>query len=309
MKKFKGICFNTVIILTLFSFFNCFLLKQKYHEKLLIEGKIGSGPGQIRWETVDFLPTGPTSFGINNKGKIYILDYLNHRVVKYDSKGNYVEDLPQGANQNPMDIAFDRNDNIYIEYMSGDIALYDYSMGFIRMLNLKPLVPPIIPRITRLEVTDNSTILLIDPDIDQVDQIIEVDTMGNLVKIRDIFKGYIESKGEYYIRNASSGTDMMVFNADKKELLPLKKLSGEKDIPEIIGIDSLKNIYFLIEKKNSMKNRVVKVNRRGWRKADFLIKTSPGHADICRTVRVSPGGKVYVLDDAGDKFNLWEYSP
>ncbi len=308
METYKRNTLKIFSVLILLVFLNCFLLKQRYHEKLLIEGKIGSGPGQIRWETIDYLPTGPTSFGINNKGGIYILDYLNHRVVKYDSKGNYVEDLPQGANQNPMDIAFDRNDNIYIEYMSGDIALYDYNMGFIRMINLKPLVPPIIPRMTHLEITDDGTILLIDPDIDQVDQIIEVDTIGNLVKIIDNFKGYVESKGEYYIKKASPVSDMIVFNAEKKRFFPLKKLKAEKGIPEIIGIDSLKNIYFLIEKKNAMENRVVKVNRRGWRRANFLIKSSPGHADVCRTVRVSPGGKVYVLDDVGDKFNLWEYS-
>ncbi len=310
MKRFKGIFLSVSAALILLSFFNCFLLKEKYREKLLIDGKIGSGPGEIRWETIDYLPTGPTSFGINKKGEIFILDYLNHRVVKFDSKGNYIEDLPQGGNQNPMDIAFDSNDNIYIEYMSGDVALYDYGMGFIRILNLKPHVPPIIPKMTHLEATDRSTVLLVDPDLDQVDQIIEVDTNGNLIKIRDKFKGYIESKGGYYINNTSSGSsDMMVYNADNKAILPLKKLKAGEGIPEIIGVDSLKNLYFLIAMKKSMKDRVVKVNYRGWRKADFLIRTSPGHADVCRTVRVSPGGKVYVLDDADDKFHLWEYGP
>lgn len=309
MKKFKRIC---VIIFTVFSVFvcsNCFLLKQKYHEKLLIDGKIGSGPGEIRWETIDYLPTGPTSFGINNKGEIFILDYLNHRIVKFDSKGNYADEIIQGAHLNLMDIAFNKRGDVFVEYVSGDVSIFDRGLSFIRTLDLKAPVPPITPEMTHLEITEGGTILLVDPRLDQVDQIIEADTTGNIVQTKDNFHGYIETKGEYYIKAKSSGEKILYKAANDKAVFSLEKLGAGKEEARVIGVDSLKNVYFLTPMENSMTDRIVKVNHRGWRRAIFTVKTSPGHADVCRTVRVSPGGKVFVLDDDNQRFHLWEYSP
>ena len=309
MKKFKRIGFVFFAIFLVFVCSNCFLFTEKYHENLLIDGKIGSGSGEIRWETIDYLPTGPTSFGVNNRGEIFILDYLNHRVVKFDSKGNYIDEILQGAHQILMDIAFDSKDNIYIEYASGDVSIYDRGLVFIRTLDLKPNVPPIMPKMTHLEATDSSTILLVDPDRDQVNQIIEVDTIGNIVQTRNNLKGYIETRGMYYVNSKSSGDLILYKDENDKPIFPLKKLNAGNETARVIGVDSLRNVYFLIPLENSMNDRVVKVNHRGWRRADFEIRTSPGHADVCRSVRVSPGGKVLVLDDADDRFHLWEYSP
>jgi hypothetical protein len=309
MKKFKRIGFVFFAIFLVFVCSNCFLLTEKYHENLLIDGKIGSGSGEIRWETIDYLPTGPTSFGINNRGEIFVLDYLNHRVVKFDSKGNYVDEILQGAHQILMDIAFDNQDNIFIEYASGDVSIYDRGLVFIRTLDLKPNVPPITPKMTHLEATDSSTILLVDPDRDQVNQIIEVDTIENIVQTRNNLKGYIETKGIYYVNSKSSGDLILYKDENDKPIFPLKKLNAGNETPRVIGVDSLRNVYFFIPLENSMNDRIVKVNHRGWRRADFEIRTSPGHADVCRSVRVSPGGKVFVLDDADNRFHLWEYSP
>ncbi len=309
MEKFKRICVSIFVVITVFICSNCFLLNEKYHENLLIDGKIGSGPGEIRWETIDYLPTGPTSFGINNRGEIFILDYLNHRVVKFDIKGNYNDEILQGAHQNLMDIAFNSKGDVFIEYASGDVSIYDRGLSFIQTLDIKPPVPPITPEMTHLEATDHGTVLLVDPNRDQVDQIIEVDTTGNIVRTKDNFKGYVETKGQYYVKSQSSG-NMILYNAsNNKAIFSLKKLNAGKEEPRVIGVDSLKNVYFLIPMETSMQDRIVKVNHRGWRRADFTVKTSPGHADVCRTIRVSPGGKVFVLDDDNERFNLWEYSP
>lgn len=309
MEKFGRVLVSIFVVFIVFVCSNCFLLKEKYSESLLIDGTIGSGPGEIRWETIDYLPTGPTSFGVNNEGEIYILDYLNHRVMKFDSEGEYVDKILQGAHRNLMDIAFDSEDNIYIEYVSGDVSIYDRGLNFVRTLDLSPGVPPIVPKMTHLEATDRSTVLLVDPNLDQVNQIIEVDTNGNIVETRDILEGYIESKGQYYIKKESSGDMTLYRDKNDKSILPLEKLDAKGEIPRVIGIDSLRNLYFLIPMETSMKDRIVKVNHKGWLKADFTVRASPGHADVCRTVRVSPGGKVYVLDDEKNKFHLWKYSP
>ena len=218
MAKFKRIWTRIFVVLVVLVSSNCFLLKQRYHENLLINGKIGSGPGEIRWETIDYLPTGPTSFGINNRGEIFILDYLNHRVVKFNSKGNYSDEILQGAHQNLMDIAFSNNGDVFIEYISGDVSIYDRGLSFVKTLELKSPVPPISPEMTHLEVTDRGTILIVDPNLDQTDQIIEVDTNENILQTKDNLDGYIETKGEYYVKATSSG-EKILYKADNDKAI------------------------------------------------------------------------------------------
>jgi hypothetical protein len=173
-------------------------------------------------------------------------------------------------------------------------------MNFMRLLDIKGKGHPITP----MEVTNRNTILLMDPDVRRGDKILEVDTNGNFIKERDNLIGYIITKGEYYI-----GSDNNVYNANGKLAFPIRKLKIVEGDPEIIGIDSLRNIYFKIGLKKSLEDRVLKVSAKGRKRADFLIKYSPGHSDVCRTIRVSDAGHVYLLDDVGEKFQIWEYYP
>ncbi len=297
--------FNLLILL---GFSNCFLFRQKYSERLLIEGNIGSGPGELNWKIIDYLPSGPTSFGINSRQEIFVLDFLNKRVVKFDKNGNYVESFPQDVNKPLMDIAFDKNDNIYIEYTSGNIGVYDIDMILKRILDLKRLVPPITPKITPVEVTNRNTILLVNPKINKENEILEVDTNGNIIEVRDKRRGYIVTKGEYYMQETTEA-DFCIYNNEDRRILSIRKLKLRDGSHEIVGIDSLRNLYLKVGVKGLMQDRILKVSPRGRIMADFIIKYSSGHTDVCRTSRVSDGGKVYVLDDLDEKFQLWEYSP
>jgi len=308
VRKKNKLYIVTLSLLFLLGFSNCFLFKQKYNEKLLTEGKIGSGTGELRWETIDYLPTGPTSFGINKRKEIFILDFLNSRVVKLDKNGNFVESFTQEKNRRLMDIAFDKNDNIYIEYMSGDIGIYDTDMILKHTLDLKRLVPPITPTITPLEVTSRNTILLANPKINKDNEIIEVDTNGNILGTTDKRRGYIVTKGEYYIQEKTEGGSS-IYNNKHKQILSIRKLKVNDSQPEIVGIDSLHNIYLKAGVKGLMKDRIIKISPKGRIMADFPIKYSSGHTDVCRTTRVSKDGKVYILDDLDEKFQIWEYSP
>jgi hypothetical protein len=300
LYKKNIVCLKVSVVLILLGFLNCFLFREEYREKLLVEGKIGSGPGELSWKTIDLLPIGPISFGVNRKGDVFVLDLLCNRVVKFNRDGDYVENFPQDINVYLMDIAFDKKNNMYLEYWSGDIAIYDKDMNLKRLLDLKGGGNPVTP----MEFTNRNTILLMDPDFEYRNTIIELDTNGNIVKSKDNLRSYIITKGEYYI-----GSDNSVYNADNKPAFSMRKLKIKDGNPEIIGIDSLHNIYFKIGLEKLLEDRIVKVSPRGRRLADFLIKYSSGHADVCRTVRVSDAGHVYVLDDVGEKFQIWEYYP
>jgi len=292
-----------LILFTVTLIFGCSSKKEEYRERLLIVGKIGSDPGELSWEKIGALPTGPISFAVNGKGAIYILDLLNDRVVEFDSNGKYIASFPQDTTKYLMDIAFDKNNNIYIEYWSGDIAIYDNTMKLKKTLDLRGNGHPITP----MEVTKRNTILLMDPNIENGDHIIELDTNGYLLSGKYDISYYIESRGEYYIRVWHSGltsrSSDSVYNADNKLVFPA--------FGKIIGIDSSKNIYFSMKVKEEPKERILKVSLKGKILADFLIRYSSGHADVCRTTRVSDAGHVYVLDGSWqkEKFQLWKYYP
>ncbi len=308
MRSNNKLFLVTILLLLLLGFSNCFLFKQEYSEKLLIEGRIGSGTGELSWLTIDYLPTGPTSFGVNKRKEFFVLDFLNSRVVKFDKNGDFVESFPQEKNRRIMDIAFDKNDNIYIEYMSGDIGVYDSDMVPKRVLNLKRLVPPLTPKITPVEATSRNTILLVNPKINKENEIIEVDTNGNILEVKDKRRGYIVTKGEYYIQQTTEGGSS-IYNNKHEQILAIQKLKLKDSNPEIVGIDSLRNLYLKVGVKGLMQDRIIKISPRGRIRADFPIKYSSGHTDVCRTTRVSGGGKIYILDDLDEKFHLWEYSP
>ncbi len=297
-----------LFFLTITLLCSCASEKEEYHERLLIENKIGSGPGEISWKKIGVLPNGPISFAVNGKGEIFILDWLNDRIVKFDSNGKYIANFPQDTTEHLMDIAFDEKNNLYLEYWSGDIAIYDNNMKLKKLIELEGQGSPI----STMEVTNRNTILLIDPNVKHGEQIIELDTNGYLLRGRYDLRYYIESKGEYYLREWRSISSRMklgdsVYNAEDKSLFSRERLglSGVK----IIGIDSLKNIYFSRKIKDDPKERILKVSPKGKILADFLIRYSSGHDDVCRTTRVSDAGHVYVLDGSWEreKFQLWEY--
>jgi hypothetical protein len=70
---------------------------QQYEEKLILEGKWGTGPGEFGGVYdmpdcgMDFMPT---DININSKGEMYILDPVNTRIQKFDKDGKYILSIP-----------------------------------------------------------------------------------------------------------------------------------------------------------------------------------------------------------------------
>jgi hypothetical protein len=303
-----------IILFIILLLSNCSyaLEQEQYVEKLLIEGKNGSGPGEVKWKEFGMLPSGPSSFAVNRKGEIFILDDINDRIAKFDKYGKFIANFPLDSTKGYVDIAFDKKCNLYLKHLYDSITVFDKNMKHRRDIDLKKRAGGTYKGI---EVTNHNTILFVSLRSDSAfDWIVEIDTNGNDISVNYNREYYIETKGEYFFhrmktKDGSKCSDS-IYNTEGKALFSKKKdLNIVGGI--IIGIDSLKNIYIKKTIHNFKRDRLLKVNPNGKILADFQIISSKGHADISRKERVSDAGYVYVLDGwyKDEKFQLWEYYP
>lgn len=68
----------------------------EYVPKVIIEGKWGTGPGEFGNQidfSVEHGELKPESLAVDSKGNIYILDFVNNRIQKFDSDGKYIKSI------------------------------------------------------------------------------------------------------------------------------------------------------------------------------------------------------------------------
>ncbi|MEQ1606650.1 MAG: 6-bladed beta-propeller [Pyrinomonadaceae bacterium] len=89
-------------------------------------GAAGSGDGELK---------DPTGIVVDANGNIYVADGAQKRVVKFDAKGNYIENLaaPEGGFSYPNDLALSGNSEIYIaDRGRAMIMRFDLKTGNVR---------------------------------------------------------------------------------------------------------------------------------------------------------------------------------
>lgn len=93
-------------------------------------GSAGSGDGEF---------AGAFDVAVDTSGNVYVADYSNHRIQKFDSAGAYL--IQWGSNgtaesqlDNPYGLTVDRSGNVYVADSDNDrIQVFDSSGAFLRM--------------------------------------------------------------------------------------------------------------------------------------------------------------------------------
>ena len=122
---------------------------EKYEKKVIIDARWGSGPGEFgKIDNLEGPSVGPAAFTVSSDGCIYVLDNINERIQKFDSKGNFVMELKydkyesidyeqtevikQGWGFYPFAIAVDEKDYVYLlgsilPNEEGQVRKYNYA--------------------------------------------------------------------------------------------------------------------------------------------------------------------------------------
>jgi len=98
----------------------------------------GSGPGALgRDRPQEASPSGPMSFVVDERRRMWVLDQVNGRVIRYSSDGS-VEDALAIAHETAQDIAVASDGTVAVldRFRSEDVALHDPSGAFVGSLPL-----------------------------------------------------------------------------------------------------------------------------------------------------------------------------
>jgi hypothetical protein len=75
----------------------------EYVPKVIIRGKWGKKPGEFGREgEADVMDLKPESMAVDSKGNIYILDFVNNRIQKFDSEGRYLKSIEVDGLRGPI---------------------------------------------------------------------------------------------------------------------------------------------------------------------------------------------------------------
>ena len=75
----------------------------EYVPKVIIQGKWGNKPGEFGREgEADVMDLKPESMAVDSKGNIYILDFVNNRIQKFDSEGRYLKSIEVDGLRGPI---------------------------------------------------------------------------------------------------------------------------------------------------------------------------------------------------------------
>ena len=98
----------------------------------------GSGPGALgRDRPQEASPSGPMSFVVDERRRMWVLDQVNGRVIRYSSDGS-VEEALSIAHETAQDIAVGSDGTVAVldRFRSEDVALHDPSGAFVGSLPL-----------------------------------------------------------------------------------------------------------------------------------------------------------------------------
>ncbi len=93
---FKRLTLTALVLgvsLVLFSQVSADTLPEKYVKKVIIDAKWGNGPGEFGMDTLSDPPAGPSGFILDRDENIFIYDYGNGRIYKFNSKGELEKEL------------------------------------------------------------------------------------------------------------------------------------------------------------------------------------------------------------------------
>ncbi len=275
---------------------------------LSVWGWYGSGPGQFYWLK---------GITIDDLGNVYVVDYENHRIQKFDAAGNFVREQTTGTQTNIHDMAvgtYGQNTLIFVPaklYVNNqnEQHLYVYNSEVNELNDWFPAVSQysiqgigvgpdgkvyITDRSDRsVKVFDENGQLLISWIVDDGSFLnprdVDADSNGNV---------YVTFPGDSQIRKYSSTGDLL----DTWTNISLPYFN-DYFAPYAMDVDSDNNVYVTDNENNA----VLKFDSEGNLLAEWNrgVEGENGVFDGPEGIAVAPNGYVYVSDTGMHRIQIF----
>lgn len=276
--------------------------------------------------------SGPSNIVIDSENHIYIVDYCNHRIQKFDSSGRFITQWGSKADEPGQfaaiyGITIDSKDNIYIsDYINRNIQKFDSNGKFITTWNSywdngEQTIAP-----SEIAVDSEGNILVMSPGY----RIWKYTSNGKFIDIWDLpviyqRKGHellwdieVDSSGNIYLVHGyhsyfddNSVTECCIQKFDKSRNF-IKQwgyegvVNGHFKGGVKLGIDDKDNIYAIVLDKNCIQ----KFNSEG----SFITQwgeggTSDGQFNIPIGIDIDSEGNIYVVDASNCRIQKFAPNP
>ena len=277
-------------------------------------GSEGTGDGQFYY---------PQAIDIDSWGSIYVADVFDHRIQKFDSKGNFLlkwgsEGTGDGQFYYPQAIDIDSSGNVYVgDEQNYRIQKFDSNGTFITKWGSQGTGDGQLGGPTGIAIDSSGNVYVADPynyriqkfdskgnfitkwgskgsgdgqfkeSTNIIEQAIAVDSSDN-VYVTDFFNNRIQkfdSKGNFITKWGSEGIG-----------------DGEFNGPDGIAIDSSDNVYVA----EWVNNRIQKFDSKG----NFITKwgskgSGDGQFSVPEGIAIDSSNNVYVADRGNNRIQIF----
>jgi hypothetical protein len=255
-------------------------------------------------------PIVPAAIALDKGGNIYISDNHNRRVVKYDSEGNFVANIPLGPPISVKDIRVGNDGTIYLLESSGD---------FIRRINQNgELVlgypkPDWVRRLISCRLDDMDTLWVeveVERDFPSSKAVVPI---GNAQEVFSRQRQLEGARAGYPVgdmvfprgRKSDDGTEMQWFDQAGNLALRLGPFDPGR-VTFDLELDKVGNLYFLmaiVTERTPFEIR--KFSREGGLLARFLVPDP--YVPPKRQITVDDAENVYYLNPQKDQVQVIKY--
>jgi DNA-binding beta-propeller fold protein YncE len=231
-------------------------------------GGEGSGPG---------LFDDPRGIAVDPDGSIFVANYADGRVQKFDPDGNFLFLWNIGPEKYATSITADRQGNVYMVYR-GDIWKFDGASGEL------------------LEQVDDFANLQLETDGESTPE----ELVNQVLSFQDYWFEAVAAGVDGSLVAAVNTENVIRFDSDGNPVFSLagagRPLSGEPEGIEDIAVDGVGNIYLLADSSGS----VYKYTPDGILQARFGSNgDEPGQFRAPLDIAVDGQGRIYVSDVKG----------
>ncbi len=282
--------------------------------QVVVSGTWGKEPGQFglqeeKEEVVFYY--GPTTFTVDNQGNIYVADDKNHRIQKFDRKGNLLLCFGSKGEKDDQfwlieDIAVDNEGKIFVaDFKNSSVKIFNSKGRYLSSIKSEDIGIWRFRQLASVDVDTEGNIYIVD----SYEKMYKLNKQRQLISTHDWDLPIVSGKG-YRVKRKGKGLreiEIEVYNIEEDGRKRLsKKMSFAPDVVPSIAhfeqIDEFGNIY--VGYDDSAMDHIVtiaRLNPAGKMLRKYNIELKMYYRQSI-SIKIAKNGDIYIMKSTKDKF-------